>query len=366
MPADPSRLGIYFLDVGQGDCTFVVPPAGQGDPILFDCADLYVAERFVANHEITHLQAVVASHLDIDHVQGMLPFLLNHFAAGRRVNELIIGLDRIPRRGRSKHLRALIAQALAWDREPPHEGFVLREPVRYRDAPHTLAEGPGWRVQLVLPFYGDKVGELVEGGQDPNHCSAVLRVERAGASVLVGGDAPLGAWERLEPELRTANAIRTPHHGGEIRHHGQDWSEFSDLYEAVQASTAVISVGSSFQYEHPRKDHTEAARRDGACRLLCTQLTPRCHLEPLTLRELALAYSARVEWPYRHLAVPGDKARPRRRESPCAGSIVVWIDGQGRLEVVPGERSEHARLLLPRVDGAACLGEALGTTNSVR
>ena len=53
-------LGIYFLDVGQGDCTFVVPPAGEGRPILFDCNDAYVALRFVANHGITHLAAVVA------------------------------------------------------------------------------------------------------------------------------------------------------------------------------------------------------------------------------------------------------------------------------------------------------------------
>ena len=361
MPADPDRLGIYFLDVGQGDCTFVVPPAGQGSPVLFDCADLYVAERFVANHEITDLQAVVASHLDIDHIRGLLPFLLNHFKAGRRVFNLIIGLDRVPRRDRSKHLRQLIAQALEWDRSPPHEDFVLREPVRYRDDPHTLAEGPDWRIQLVLPFYGDKVGELVEGGQDPNHCSAVLRVERAGSAVLVGGDAPLGAWERLEPRLRTARAIRTPHHGGEIRHHGQNWSEFSDIYDAVKADTAVISVGSSFQYKHPKKEHAEASRRAGACRLLCTQLTPRCHPDPLDLREQALKYSTSVEWPYRHLAVPGDKNRRRREESPCAGSVVVWIDGQGRLDVVPGERSEHARLLRPRVDGAACLGEGLDT-----
>lgn len=54
MGRDPSPLlRVFFLDVGQGDCTFIVPPDGEGAPILFDCADAYVAERFVANHGIT-------------------------------------------------------------------------------------------------------------------------------------------------------------------------------------------------------------------------------------------------------------------------------------------------------------------------
>jgi beta-lactamase superfamily II metal-dependent hydrolase len=63
-----------MLDVGQGDCTIVVLPAAHGEEpsaIVFDCADAYVAERFVANHAIKRLRAVVASHLDIDHIRGV-------------------------------------------------------------------------------------------------------------------------------------------------------------------------------------------------------------------------------------------------------------------------------------------------------
>lgn len=46
MAAEGSALSVYFLDVGQGDCTFIVPPEGEGDPIMFDCPDPYVAERY--------------------------------------------------------------------------------------------------------------------------------------------------------------------------------------------------------------------------------------------------------------------------------------------------------------------------------
>jgi len=345
MPAEPSSLKVHFLDVGQGDCTFVVPPEGEGDPILFDCADLYTAERFVANHGIENLQAVVASHLDIDHVRGMLPFLKHHFATGRRVERLVLGLDRVPQKGQDKNLQALVDAALNWEKEPPHEGFSLEPPFRTK-TPLVLAERPGWSVELVLPWYGTVTGEFAAGGQDPNHCSAVLRVQRGETAILVGGDAPLGSWERLEAHLRYAGAIRIPHHGGEIREQGEEWTEFEHLYDAVGAEVAAVSVGTNNGDGHPLEQHAAAARRQGTCRLLCTQLTPRCHADPVELREISLEHAAIVEWPYRHRAESGHPARRPPSEVPCAGSMVAWLRPDGELEIEPRQSGAHSQFLL--------------------
>jgi len=360
MPGDRSALRVFFLDVGQGDCTIVVPPDGEGQPVLFDCADPYVAERFVANHGITDLAAVVASHFDIDHVRGMLPFLKTHFGTGRRVRRLVMFPDRVPKPGRNQALRDLMAAALDWEKEPPHPEFTLKASHRDGDGPLLLAEGGGWRVDLVLPWTGTVGQALVDGGDDPNACSAVLRVTRAGTSILIGGDAPMGSWERLEPELRAARVIRVPHHGGEIREHGEKWSMFADLYDAVGAVISVISVGTGNGYGHPLAEHASAARRDGACRLLCTQLTPRCHDDPGVLRNEALTYAGGVEFPYRHLAVPGPpKSRPPT-EVPCAGAVVAWIAADGGLMVEPAPGEDHDRLLR-RVDHALCRPRAPGS-----
>lgn len=339
--------------LGRGTARSWCPPEGQGEPILFDCADAYVAERFVANHEISNLAAVVASHLDIDHVRGLLPFLRNHFDAGHTVRRLVVGLDRVPRE-RDKNLQALVEQALAWERDPPHHGFELHPPFR-TSTPLPLAEGPDWAVELVLPWYGTVTGELAEGGSDPNHCSAVLRVTRGDRSILVGGDAPLGSWERLEPERRAAHTIRSPHHGGEIRHHGQEWQEFSDVYDAVSAEVGVVSVGTNNGHGHPLEAHVAAIRRGGGCRLLCTQLTPRCQEDPVALRASALEHAGLVEWSYRHLAAPGHPHRRPPKEVPCAGSVVVWLPTDGSVQVEPAEGGRHAELLL-RVDRPMCGG----------
>lgn len=354
MPTEAESVRIFFLDVGQGDCTVVVPPSGEGAPILFDCADHYVAERFVANHGIGTLAAVVVSHLDLDHVRGILPFLRGHFEAGRRVERLVMFPDRVPRPAQNQALRDLVSAALKWEREPPHEGFALKASHRDLEGPLLIAEGPDWRVELVLPFVGSVMGALVDGGARPNLCSGVLRISRGGTSILVGGDATLESWERLEPELRPARVIRVPHHGGEIREGGTLWRRFEDLYDTVGADLSVVSVGTNNGHEHPLPEHVSAARRLGSCRLLCTQITPRCHDEPLLLRDEALIYAGGVEWPYRHLAVPGHRRDRPKEEVPCAGSVVAWLGCGGSLEVEPSSRGDHDNLLQLRVPKRLC------------
>ena len=171
------RLAVYMLDVGQGDCSFVVPPADEGDPILFDCADPYVASRFVANHRITRLAAVVTSHLDRDHIRGILPFLKSFFSNGGRVDRLLIGLDRVPTSGGDVTIRALIEQALEWMDTPPHEGFVVDDPRRFEDQPLRILGHGDWTIDAVLPTYAARLKAGLGGARDTNACSVVLRVD---------------------------------------------------------------------------------------------------------------------------------------------------------------------------------------------
>jgi len=311
----------------------------DGLPILFDCNDAYVAERFASNHKFNGLGAVIASHMDRDHIRGIVPFLLNHFGAGRRIEQLVIGIDRQPTRSESQEIATLIQQALMWHQTPPCPGFRLVDPTRTA-APLVIASGTDWSVELVLPFYAARLRAASGRGDDPNLCSAVLRVQRAGTSMLIGGDAPLGSWERLEARYLRAAAIRVPHHAG-VLEQGDRWKQVSDLYGAVDAAHAFVSVGTNNAYGHPLREHLEATRVP-ACRVRCTQLTTRCHPDPLRVREEALRIGAAVSWPYRHKAKPGDPRRPApTNEAPCAGSMVASIDSKGLLEVHPPKGGDH-------------------------
>ncbi len=342
---ESSSLGIYALDVGQGDCTFVVPPAGHGAPILIDCNDAYVAERFVANHGFRRLEAVVVTHLDRDHVRGIVPFLKTFFDGGGQVGSLYIQRDRpVPTDGDGKEIAVLLEHALTWDKTPPCPGFCL-EPVSRTREPKPIARGPDWSVELVLPFYRTQLGAVSDAADGPNACSAVVRVTRGSKAVLLSGDATLESWGQLEPSLLPAVAIRTPHHGGDLGR-GERLPTASELYTAVGADHALVSVGTNNRWRHPTPDNLEAMRRGGRCRVRCTQLTRTCHSDPLELRDLALDSAGGVEWPYRHRSRPGDPRRPAPTvEAPCAGSMVCWIDADGTVAVEPQPGSAHDRLL---------------------
>jgi beta-lactamase superfamily II metal-dependent hydrolase len=342
---DASALGIYALDVGQGDCTFVVPPAGHGDPILIDCNDSYVAERFVANHGFRRLEAVVVTHLDRDHIRGIVPFLKTYFDGGGQVGSLYIQRDRpVPADGDGREIALLLEQALDWDENPPCVDFCLEPVIRTRK-PKLIARGKDWVAELILPFYRTQLVAVSNASDHPNACSAVVRVARGGKAVLICGDALLESWNHLEPDLDPAAAIRTPHHGGDLGH-GERLQTANELYDAVGADHALVSVGTNNRWNHPTPSNLEAMRRGGACRVRCTQLTPTCHSDPLQLRELALEYAGGVEWTYRHRGRPGDPRRPApTMEAPCAGSMVCWIDAHGTVAVEPQPGGAHDRLL---------------------
>lgn len=335
-----NELALYCLDVGQGDCTFVIPP--QGGAILFDVRNAPVATHFVHDHDL-ELRAVVASHLDKDHVGGMLDFLEEHFRAGRSLDRLYIALDRTPNRAGDNALRALVERALQWDAEPPPSslGFRIKSPVRDKDGPIVIAEGDDWVVELVLPFKRTVDDSLVHGRRESNRLSVALRVVRADTAILVGGDATLGSWENLEHHLVSARAIRVPHHGGDIVDATRDWQTADELYERVGAEVGVISVGTNNRKypnrgRHPHPEHVAALRRRGNCRVICTQLTDRCHSSPAMLRGPALTLASSVVYPYRH--------RVNNSEVPCAGSIILSIDKGGELSVEPSPQA-HAKLL---------------------
>lgn len=338
-------LGVYTLDVGQGDCTFIVPPTGEGAPILVDCNDRHVAERFLANHRVNHLHAVIATHLDVDHIGGLLELLQTHFNEGGTVGALYLSADRAAERKLGKTLLALVKQVREWEMTPPCPGFTVEAPARTNRGPVEVASGIGWSVQLVLPFQGDHNAAVVSASGKPNLASAVARVTRGEKALLIGGDAPLGSWERLPPTLLRADMIRAPHHGGDITEEAHRWRETSDLYDAVGASQAILSVGTNNGHGHPLPEHVEAARRGGACGVRCTQLTPRCHADPRSRLADALKLAAGVEWPYRHLNRAGEAPGAHAGEVPCFGSMVTWIDPQHTVACFPDPDGAHLDLL---------------------
>ena len=77
-----NKLKIYFVDVGQGDCTFVVTP--QNKTILIDgggseFGDFDVGKNtllpYILDRGYNKIDYIFISHFDSDHVGGILTLL---------------------------------------------------------------------------------------------------------------------------------------------------------------------------------------------------------------------------------------------------------------------------------------------------
>ncbi len=353
------RLAVHMLDVGQGDSTLVVLPDDR--VVVFDCADDRVLRQVLDDRKLQVIEAFVLSHLDQDHIAGALAFLQGFKG---QIHHVYLSPDRdiSDQHEDGKRAKATVDYALEQSREQGarKRRWELHPSCRgYR----AIAEGPGWAIRLLAPPYSAHVQRAREGAwHEANRCSSILRVEAGSNVLLVGGDAPLLSWSELPAEELPAKVFRIPHHGGAIDDGGvpPGW-DVARLYREVGAEPALVSVGTNNDHGHPGKEWV-GPLTGGACRLLCTQVTGRCHgpLEiantggkairdaDLIARVRERVISQQRQWAvpqYRHLTDRRREIRARRLEVPCAGTVLVTLYLDGRVEVRPAPGGPHEEVI---------------------
>lgn len=245
-PAD-GRLHVLFLDVGQGDAAFVRFPDGttmlidaggrprfdeplgfdNGEPLRaeqFDIGDRVVTASLLAQG-ISHLDWIVATHGDVDHVGGF-GAVLRRLSVGRAV--IGCGAD-------DAELR------FARNAENLHK-TVLR-----LGAGDALEFG-GARLEVVWPTAGAPEG---------NDGSLVFRLVFGERSLLFTGDVE-EAGEGSLLRLAAANGWDLRSDVLKVPHHGSRGASSPAFVAAVAPRWAVVSAPRQSPYGHP---HAEAIRR---------------------------------------------------------------------------------------------------------
>ena len=216
-PLPGGVLRVFFLDIGQGDATFVEMPDGRRLLVDGGPGDDEVL-RWLRRRGVGRLDAVVLSHPHPDHLNGLGPVL-----AGMPVGALFV--PRPPEVGEEDFL-ALWQSAFA-------RGVPIGGPAH--------APGPGLR--FVHPLGGFRA----PGRDRVNEESLVLEVTHAGQRVLLTGDIEDDAERWLGPRLGPVTVLKAPHHGSHS-------SSTGPLIRATAPAVIVVSCGRENRYRHPRPE----------------------------------------------------------------------------------------------------------------
>lgn len=231
--AEPPRLRVEVLAVGEGLCVLVRSPSGRA--LLMDAGRVSqgggrsLAERIVvpvlAQRGVRRLQAVVVTHAHADHCNA-LPTVLERVPVG-----LLLG----PR-----------AQG------PPGDYEAVLAAARSRGTPQaiigsgqTLDLGRGVTAVTLAPASGRRWGSAMDPGESrtaspENEASAALLVRYGDTAILLMGDQgkagvmALVSWARENGVSLRSQVVLLPHHGRKLK-----WSR--DLLAAAQPGWMVAS-----------------------------------------------------------------------------------------------------------------------------
>lgn len=230
---------VVFLEVGQGDCTIAVDH-GTRSAIMIDCPSgkAQRALNELALHGTERLDLVVATHSDLDHLGGIYPVVSKFPTATLRLNEATV-LPADP--GEKTQLTAAL-RAISGLRY----GQTSLQDARRDDA--GIVGQIHWRI--LTPTKAQLLH--AQGSRNPNHASVVLRLEIAGQSLLIAGDADAASWRELidgGQDLR-ACVLLFPHHGAELVA-TPNGAGADEVLDAVGPDVVVLSFGTPNAYGHP-------------------------------------------------------------------------------------------------------------------
>lgn len=228
LPDGSDPLRVYFLDVGQGDCTILT----QGDSaMLIDAGDNdkgTAVQSYLEYLGIEELDYAVLTHPDADHIGGA-DVVLYKFDC----DAILMPDAQTDTRTYDDVIQAMNAKG---------ESAV-------HPAPGDVYEFGDARFTILAP---------VDDYDDNNNNSIVLRLDHGDNSFLFTGDAENQAEEDILSTQADVDADVL-----KVGHHGSSTSTSDAFLAAVSPDYAVISCGEDNKYGHPHAETLNRLRENG-------------------------------------------------------------------------------------------------------
>ncbi len=221
-------LEVHFLDVGQGDATFIEAPGGtqvliDGGPGSAVLRELGDAVGFFDRD----IDLLIATHPDMDHIGGLVDVLARY-----EIKTILIT---------ENENDTPVAEAFT-DAVSKEGATVL---YARRGQVFDLGAGDAGSTTLMILFPDREVS-----GLESNTSSIVARLSYGSTDFMLTGDSPIAIEEYLVSLYGTQLESEVLKAG----HHGSRTSTAATFVAAVDPEYAVISAGKDNRYGHPHQE----------------------------------------------------------------------------------------------------------------
>lgn len=234
----PQKLKIHFVDVGQGDCTFITTP--QNKTILIDGGGSMSEEYnvgkstllpYILDRGYTKLDYVFISHFDQDHSLGCAKIIENLTVSNLILNKQLEENDIY------KHIVSIAKQK--------------KVNLIYVKAGDVITLN-GVKIKILHPQ------EKLIAENSINNNSIVFKLEYKSFSILFTGDI-----ENIAEEVILSKNINLKADILKVAHHGSKTSSSQRFIEAVSPKIALIGVGKNNMFGHPNREVIERLQSYG-------------------------------------------------------------------------------------------------------
>ena len=244
-------LVVSFIDVGQGDCTFIKTKEAD---ILIDSGESESAEtviEYLNLYNVDDLEYIIATHPHSDHV-GALPKIMEEIPA-----EVLVVLQESALTDDGDEYRQKLIQTA-------QNAGVRVDELSFGSIDNS-SKNSVFIGEVALEFLGPTVDD-----DNLNNLSLVVRMTFGEVSFLLTGDAETieeytilsRVYEQKINKETTKESEQSTHTELvsldcdvlKVAHHGSDTSSTTDFIKAVSPQHAVISSGADNPYGHPHSE----------------------------------------------------------------------------------------------------------------
>ena len=255
------NLNVYFLDIGQGDCSIIVFPDNK--TMIIDSGNQYNAQKqkikeFTDFLNIETFDYLLLTHADADHVGSMdhvfenyevkhvfRPNVLSTYSRANELNEEINRGFTSAEGGTPSSSASYFKFLLGLQNE---EGCTDEIFNKDSDFSGTYATDDG-EYEYVFDFL-TPVAEVDDiKYKNANDYSPIVSLSYNGTVIVFTGDAE----SVMEKEFLDHYSIYPDADLLKVGHHGSDTSSGQNFLNAVKPEYAVIQCGTGNSYKHPKQ-----------------------------------------------------------------------------------------------------------------